>query len=93
MAYENYHYTEEFKEEAVRLIREKDYSVSAVSKRLGVTPHSLYKWLGGKRAINQEKSNDDLKAENQRLKAELKRAEEERDILKKAAAYFANESQ
>jgi transposase-like protein len=64
-----------------------------VAKRLGVTSNSLYKWVKEygesperAAAIRAEK------AENQRLKRELKRVTEERDILKKAAAYFAKQS-
>jgi len=85
-------YTDEFKAEAVRLVRDRNYSVVETAKRLGITTHSLYKWLGGQRAHNREKSHTDLAAENLRLKKALMRAEEERDILKKAAAYFAKES-
>ena len=85
-------YTQEFKDEAVRLIRERNYSVLETSKRLDVTTHSLYKWLGGQRVHKQEQAHSDLRSENLRLKKALMRAEEERDILKKAAAYFAKES-
>ena len=85
-------YTQEFKDEAVRLVRERKYSVADTSKRLGVSVHSLYKWLGGQRVQTQEQSQATLQSENLRLKKALLRAEEERDILKKAAAYFARES-
>jgi len=84
-------YTQEFKDEAVRLVRERKYSVADTSKRLGVSVHSLYKWLGGQRVHTQEQSQATLQSENLRLKKALLRAEEERDILKKAAAYFAKE--
>ena len=85
-------YTTEFKDEAVRLVRERKYSVADTSKRLGVSVHSLYKWLGGQRVHTQEQNQATLQSENLRLKKALLRAEEERDILKKAAAYFAKES-
>lgn len=88
----NKRYTLEFKEEAVRLIRQRNYSVSETSKRLGVSVHSLYKWLGGQQAHKREQSQAELQSENLRLKKALLRTEEERDILKKAAAYFAKES-
>ena len=55
-------------------------------------PHSLYKWLKASGRWGEQVQSDEMEAmrrENLRLKAELKRAEEERDILKKAAAYFA----
>ena len=85
-------YTPEFRAEAIKQVTERGYRVTEVARRLGVTKHTMYQWLkkAGKtpRAVAQE----DLRAENARLKAELKRVEEERDILKKAAAYFAKAS-
>jgi transposase len=68
--------------------------VAEVAGRLGVTPHSLYQWI--KRYTvpeEQRKAADDQAAEVKRLKAELKRVTEERDVLKKAAAYFAKTSE
>ena len=91
----NQRFTEEFKEEAVKQVKERGYRVSEVSKRLGVSNHSLYKWLKQSRGNNGrhgEDHADALRKENLRLKNELKRVEEERDILKKAAAYFAKTS-
>ncbi len=91
----NGRFTEEFKEEAVKQVKERGYKVSEVSKRLGISTHSLYKWLKQVRGSNGRHGRDkpeDLRQENQRLKNELKRVEEERNILKKAAAYFAKES-
>jgi transposase-like protein len=90
----NKRYTEEFKIEAVKQITERGYSVQEVSARLGVTTHSLYSWrkkygLGPQHAAQV----DDQQTEINRLKAELRRVTEERDILKKATAYFAKESQ
>ncbi len=88
-------FTEEFKEEAVKQIKERGYKVSEVSERLGVSAHSLYKWLKQARGTNGRHGKDHeeaLQKENVRLKNELKRVEEERDILKKAAAYFAKTS-
>lgn len=87
-------YTPEFKEEAVRQITERGYSVADVSQRLGVSAHSLYKWV---KAVKPDQSEQkaaelvDAKSEILRLRAQLRRAEEERDILKKAARYFARE--
>jgi transposase len=86
-------YTEEFKEEAVRQVIERGYTVADVSKRLGVSAQSLYKWVKASSLSDdqQEKELLEVRRENLRLKAELRRMEEERDILKKAAAYFARE--
>jgi transposase len=88
----NRKYTDEFREEAVKQITERGYSVKEVSARLGVSTKSLYKWLGGVRGHRVAERASSLEAENARLKAELKRVEEERDILKKAAKYFARAS-
>jgi len=88
-------YTDEFKAAAVQQVVERGYSVSDVAKRLGVSDHSLYKWVRLSGHSRAQRSADDLEAmrrENIRLKSELKRAEEERDVLKKAAAYFARTS-
>ena len=85
-------YTEEFKEEAVRQVTERGYSVSDVAKRLGVSVQSLYKWvkLHSPNATDQyEVELKEVRRENLKLKAALQRVKEERDILKKAAAYFA----
>ncbi|MCS3802693.1 MULTISPECIES: transposase [Chromobacterium] len=86
-------FPEEFKIEAVKQVTERGYPVSEVASHLGVSTHSLYQWLkcyDPKRA--QPAESADQQAEIRRLKAELKRVTEERDILKKAAAYFAKES-
>jgi len=88
----NRRYTDEFKDEAVKQVTERGYSVQEVAKRLGVGPKSLYTWVGGVRGKRKQQRDADLQAENARLRAELKRIEEERDILKKAAAYFAKAS-
>ncbi|WP_323099007.1 IS3 family transposase [Klebsiella quasipneumoniae] len=82
-------FTPEFKEEAVRQITERGYSVAEVSDRLGVSAHSLYKWLRAIKPDNNEQHARDLleaKSEILKLRAQLKRTEEERDILKKGRA-------
>ena len=86
-------YTEEFKVEAVKQVTERGHAVADVAKRLGVSPHSLYQWLKVYvRPAAERAEAQSLGSENRRLKAELKRVTEERDILKKAAAYFARVS-
>jgi transposase len=85
-------YTEEFKQEAVKQVTERGYSVAEVAERLGTTTHSLYNWLKTYGEPNPRQADKaDLATENARLKADLKRMTEERDILKKAAKYFAND--
>jgi len=89
-------YTPEFKEGAVRQVTEKGHSVQEVAARLGVSSHSLYKWVKAVRPEKDEQRGDELldaKKEILKLRAELRRVQEERDILKKAAAYFARESE
>jgi transposase len=83
-------YTDEFKIEAVRQITEKGYPVAEVASRLGVSLYSLYTWKQRlEKSTVVQRAESDQNAEVRRLKAELKRVTEERDILKKAAAYFA----
>ena len=79
-------FTPEFKQEAVRQIVERGYSVAEVSARLGVSSHSLYKWVKAIKPDKTEKQAAELieaKSEILRLRAQLRRTEEERDILKK----------
>lgn len=83
-------FTEEFKRDAVRQITERGYPVAEVSQRLGVSQHSLYEWKK-KFAASNAKGNDETE-EIRRLKKELARVTEERDILKKTAAYFARDA-
>lgn len=83
-------YPEEFKIEAVKQVVDRGHSVSSVATRLDITTHSLYAWIkkhGPHSSINEEHS--DVQAEIRRLQKELKRVTDERDILKKAVAYFA----
>jgi transposase len=89
-------YSEEFKSEAIKQIMENGLGVLEVSKASGVSDVTLYKWLkeaGWKSGDSKERrklteTEDELKA----LKSELRKVKMERDILKKAAAYFAGES-
>ena len=87
-------FTPELKDEAVRQVTEKGPPVQEGADRLGVSSHSLYKWVRAVRPSKDEQRADELleaKKEILKLRAELRRVEEERDILKKAAAYFARE--
>ena len=90
----NQRYSPEFKDEAARQVIDRGYSVTEVSERLGVSAHSLYKWV---KAVKPGKTEEqasaliDAKSEILKLRAQLRRTEEERDILKKAARYFARE--
>ncbi len=84
-------FTPEFKDEAVRQITERGYSVAEVSARLGVSAHSLYKWVCAVKSDKTDQQANDLiaaKSEILRLGAQLHHIEEECDILKKTARYF-----
>jgi len=82
-------FSDDFKRDAVAQISERGYPVAEVSQRLGVSQHSLYEW---KKRFSQPSGGDDKDAEISRLKRELTRVTEERDILKKATAYFARDA-
>ena len=86
-------YREEFKRDAVSQVTDRGYSVKEVSDRLGISTKSLYDWIKqySKPESLRIKETEQVR-ENRRLRAELVRVTEERDILKKAAAYFAKES-
>jgi transposase len=84
-------FSDEFKRDAVAQITTRGYSVAEVSKRLGVSAHSLYEWKR-KLGATQRPGDDDKDVEIRRLKRELVRVTEERDILKKATAYFARDA-
>jgi transposase len=85
-------YTDEFKSEASKQVIEHGRSVREVSGRLGISIDSLYAWVREQRKSPQAQQADSASsAEVRRLQAELKRVIEERDILKKAAAYFAKQ--
>jgi transposase len=90
-------YTAEFRHEAVRLITEHGYGVTEAARNLGINTNMLGRW---KRQIEQQRhgvvrGNGHLSAEHDelvQLRQEVKRLRLEREILKKAALFFANES-
>ena len=88
----NQRFSPEFKDEAVRPIVDRGYPVAEVSERLGVSAHSLYKWV---KAVKPDKTDEqaaalvEARSEILKLRSQLKRTEEERDLLKKAARYLA----
>ena len=86
-------YTEEFKIAAVKQVREEGHSTYDVARRLGLAADTLYRWVRQyAKPAAQRDGERSLSDENRRLREELKRVTEERDILKKAAAYFAKGS-
>lgn len=86
-------FTEEFKRDAVAQVVDRGYAVSEVAKRLGISTKSLYTWRAQfskpAKVLSDEAA---LTAELRQVRKELARVTEERDILKKATAYFARES-
>jgi len=83
----NARFSDDFKRDAVHQVTVRGYPVAEVSKRLGVSTHSLYIWVKKFSKTSDADSKDDHVAENRRLKRELARVTEERDILKKAAVH------
>lgn len=87
-------YAAEFKAEAVRLVRESGKSVAQVAKDLGVSVDTLYSWVhqqeidGGQREGLTTSEREELT----RLRRENRILREEREILRKAAAFFAQET-
>ena len=91
-------YTKEFREQAVRLVIEQALTVPVAAKRLSMSDQTLSNWVfkarhGKLTRIDAHRTPvTDLEAENSKLKRALAEARMERDILKKATAYFAKES-
>lgn len=86
-------YSEEFRVEAVKQVVKNGYTITETANRLGVNPNTLSTWikrLESPEAIKKHNIIDEKTAEIKKLQKELKRVTEERDILKKAAVYFAS---
>ena len=80
-------YTEEFKRDAVAQVKDRGYSVADVAGRLGVSTKSMYDWIKCySKPESDQREEAQQAAEVRRLKTELARVTEERDILKKATA-------
>ena len=94
-------YTSEYREEAVKLAMSSEQPIAVIANELGVKESTLYNWVS--RAMKKKSSSkeniksvskkqyQDYDQEIRQLKKELKRAQMERDILKKATAYFASQ--
>lgn len=89
-------YTDEFKMEAVRLVRESDRPAAQVARDLGIADNVLYRWVAEHRqaeAHGTTRAAQRVEAEElARVKRELARVTQERDFLRRAAAFFAKES-
>ena len=90
-------YTPEFKLQAVKMILEQKLAVAEVARRLGVSQNLLHTWkkavlADGTKAFPGSGHLTPQEEEIRKLKAEVKRLEAERDILKKATAFFASQA-
>ena len=91
-------YTKEFREEAVKLVTEGGMSIPEVGRRLSISPSTMRYWIKAnskgklKEVGKQQRPLTEVEMELARIKRELAEVRMERDILKKAAAYFAKES-
>lgn len=91
-------YTQEFKDSAVKLITEQGYKLSEAARNLGINVSVLGRWKRESEAGNDSiasrstQRKDNVQAELVRLRKENQRLRMEREILKKAAAFFASES-
>lgn len=98
-------YTQEFKDSAIQLALNSEKSVMQIAKELEMSHKTLYNWLRNYRKkhnieegltaqATRKKSTttESLEEENRRLRKELANLKKEREILKKAAAYFASET-
>ncbi len=91
------HYSKQFKNDAVKLVTEQGYKVSEAARNLGIHHSSLRRWkkqleTDGNQAFPGKGHMIPEKEELYRLRKENKRLRMEREILKKATAFFANES-
>jgi len=89
-------YSPQFKQDAVKLAVESDLPVAQTARNLGVNPNSLYTWIAKYHQpdspTNKGSGGEHPHEELKRLRRENAQLKEERDILKKAAAYFAKNS-
>jgi len=96
MMKERKQFTKEFKEGAVRLVTEQGRTIGDAAQSLGISPWTLSRWIKAARtegadAFRGQGQRPPLEQENFELRQQVKQLEEERAILKKAAAYFARE--
>ena len=83
-------FTEEFKKEAIKLVAEHGYTQKDAAESLGIASKNLNRWIHEKVKGKKEQLNESQK-EIHALQKQIRRLELEKEILKKAAAFFANE--
>jgi transposase len=89
-------YSDTFKQDALRLITQEGYGFAAAARTLGVSEKTLREWhkkfVPAPSPCGEDASVAELQQENRRLREQLRQAEMEREILKKATAYFASQN-
>ena len=98
MTQERRRFSKQFKMDAVKLVTKQGYKVSEAARNLGIHHSSLRRWkkqfeTNGNQAFPGKGHMSPEKEELDRLRKEVKKLRMEREILKKAAAFFANESE
>ncbi len=90
------HYPLEFKKSSAKLASESDKNIGQIAKDLGINSNTLHGWVNKyypkEKAIGHSPESPELAKEVMRLRKEVARVTQERDILKKATAYFAKET-
>ena len=87
-------YSEEFKEQVVREVIEKERTFSSVASSYDLVPQTVGNWVARYRkehATDQDRKKDSESAEIAKLRAEVRELRQENEFLKKAAAFFAKE--
>ena len=84
-------YTKEFKEEALGLVTEQGYSIQQAADSLGIASKLLYNWKQKAEELENSSMNQDERTELLMLRKEVKQLRMEKEILKKASAFFARE--
>ena len=89
-------YTEEYKTSAIKMVLEEGKAPTEVAQNLGIPVSLLYKWIRKHKGVDSKEKTSDYQEENKRLKTEIQELKKQlatsemyREILKKAAAYFA----
>src|SRR5262245_26138285 len=86
-------FSPEFKAEAVRLVQETDTALSTIAQQLGIGKGTLSRWVEAARPQPRDPLTEDERGELSRLRREVLQLRMERDILKKATAFFARHSE
>jgi transposase len=86
-------FSSEFRAEAIRLAQETDASLAALAQQLGIGKGTLHRWVEASRPAPRDPLGEDERSELSRLRRENLQLRMERDILKKATAFFARQSE